>query len=129
MKVPSLLADGEADWAYTGMVEIDGVRLALLENATTHQGGYVRVGESWKKSRIVSVTMACLVVEGPDGKQTSVFRFNANKIEKPKPPPEGGFKPLDPSPALKGPIGLEIKREEKPAAAVPLGAVKKEINP
>src|ERR1043166_2554487 len=30
MKVPANLAQGDPNWAYTGMVEVDGVKLALL---------------------------------------------------------------------------------------------------
>lgn len=117
MKLPATLTDGEADWAYTGMVEVDGRRLALLENPSTHQGGYVREGETWKKARIVSITMPSIVLAGPDGEETTVFRFNPNKTPKPKPPPESGFRPMDLGSALKGPIGVELRKE--PAPAVP----------
>jgi hypothetical protein len=119
MKLPASIAGGEADWAYTGMVEIDGVKLALLENGTTHQGGYVREGEVWKKSRIVRITMASLEIEGPDGTAETVFRYNPNKTPKVKPPPEPGFRPLDVNPALRGPIGLEIRPNQAATEASP----------
>jgi hypothetical protein len=108
MKLPANFAEGEADWAYTGMVEVDGKRLALLENASKHQGGYVREGETWKKSKIVKITMGSIVLEGTDGSQTTVNRYNANAVPKEKPPAEGGFKPLDVGAALKGPLGLQV---------------------
>jgi len=109
MKVPASLASGESDWTYTGMVEVNGIRMALLENATTHVGGYVKEGETWKKSRIEHITSANLVVVGPDGNEETVYRFNANQTPKPKPPPDGGFHPMDLGPALKGMIGPNVE--------------------
>ena len=117
MKVPAALAAGEGDWAYTGMVEIDGVKLALLENGTSHQGGYVREGETWKKSRIAGITMASVTFVGPDGTDTTVFRYNANQVPKPKTPPDPGFRPMDLGPALRGPIGLQNTNEPKAGAS------------
>ena len=119
MKLPATLTDGESDWAYTGMVEVDGRRLALLENPSTHQGGYVREGETWKKARIVRITMPSIVLAGPDGEETTIFRFNPNKTPKPKPPPESGFRPMDLGNALKGPIGVELRKEPGPAVPSP----------
>lgn len=125
MKLPAALAAGEGDWAYTGMVEVDGVRLALLENGTSHQGGYVREGETWKKSRIARITMPCIVVLGPDGTETTVFRYNANLVPKPKPPPDPGFRPMDLGPALRGPIGPRITNEPRAgASAAPLPEIR-----
>lgn len=112
-KLPADLAQGEGDWAYTGMVEVDGVKLALLENGTSHQGGYVREGETWKRSRIARITMPCIVVVGPDGVETTVFRYNPNQTPKPKPLPDPGFRPMDLGPALRGPIGPEIMDEAR----------------
>lgn len=109
MKIPANMAGGEGDWAYTGMVEVDGSRMALLENGTTHQGGYVKTGDTWKKSRVVAISSASIVVEGPDGSQETVFRFNANQPPKPKPLPDAGFRPMDLSRALNGPIGSQIE--------------------
>lgn len=109
MKVPANLAQGEGNWTYTGMVEVNGERLALLENAALHQGGYVKEGETWKKSKIVSITSASIVMSGTDGVQETVYRFNPDQVPKPKPPPDSGFRPLDPSSALKGPIGSGLQ--------------------
>lgn len=121
MKIPANLAQGEASWAYTGMVEVNGIRLALLENSSTHQGGYVKEGEFWKKSRIVRITSASIVLAGPDGNEETVFRYNPNFVPKVKPPADGGFTPVDLGPALKGPIGpnIEITRTDVAAKAAP----------
>ena len=120
MKVPPNLAGGEADWAYTGMVEINGVRMALLENGSSHQGGYVKEGDMWKKSRIIKITSPSIDVVGPDGTEETVFRYNANATPKAKPPPDTGFKPLNPGPALKGLIGSKL--DITPTAEAPAGA-------
>jgi hypothetical protein len=121
VKLPANFADGEPDWAYTGMVEVDGKRLALLENASKHQGGYVREGEIWKKSKILKITMAGILLEGPDGSQATVNRFNANAVPKEKPPAEGGFKPLDVGAAIRGPIGLQLNPTGSPSSdSVPM---------
>ncbi len=130
MKLPADLADGESDWAYTGMVEVDGKRLALLENGAQHQGGYVREGDTWKKSRIVRISMANLVIAGPDGTERTIFRYNPTQTPKPPPLPDPGFRPLDVNPALRGPIGLDIRRSPVSAdsgagpAGVPLSGGK-----
>jgi hypothetical protein len=124
MKVPANLAQGDANWAYTGMVVVDGVKLALLENSSTHQGGYVKEGEIWKKSRIKQITTESIVVVGQDGSETTVIRFNANATPKPKPPPDAGFRPMD-LPNLKGVIGspqveiTPIEQTSKPGKSMP----------
>ncbi len=101
VQIPSSLAGGEGGWAYTGMAEVDGVRMALLENAGTSQSGYVREGEEWKGTRVAGITMACIVLADAKGLTQSVFRFNPDDTPKPKPEPVGGFRPLD----LTGRIG------------------------
>ncbi len=113
MKLPANMAGGESGWCYTGMVEVNDVKMALLENATSHQAGYVKEGEGWKKSRIVTITTQSIVVAGPDGSEQTVFRFNANETPKPKQAPDPGFRPLELGPALRGQIGpnIEITRD------------------
>ena len=116
--VPSKLAAGEANWVYTGMVEVDGSRLALLENSGTHQGGFVKEGDIWKKSKLLSVTSGNIIVASlTDGASATVYRYNPNEVPKPKAPPEGGFRPFDISKELRGPIGnIDISRiEETPS--------------
>jgi hypothetical protein len=121
MKLPANMAEGDPNWAYTGMVEVDGARLALLENSATHQGGYVKEGEIWKKSRIVHISVESILVVGPDGSPETIFRYNANQQPKVKPPPDNGFRPMDITPALKGLIGsqIEISRSEGTLNAAP----------
>lgn len=96
VQVPSNLADGEGGWAYTGMVEVDGVRMALLQNSGTNLSGYVREGETWKKSRIVGISSPCVVFADEKGVNTTVFRYNPNDPPKAPAPPQGGFMPTGP---------------------------------
>ena len=103
-QVPAKLAGGEAAWAYTGMVEANGVRLALLENKGTQKSGYVREGDLWKTAHVVGITAACVVLADEKGKSETVFRLDPNEPAKPKPEPEGGFRPVGGAPPS-GPIG------------------------
>ncbi|RYG37789.1 mitochondrial 54S ribosomal protein L40 [bacterium] len=57
---------GEAGWAYTGYVEIDGRPQALLENDKTGDAVYVRAGAPFKKAKILAVTEDEIVVQGPN---------------------------------------------------------------
>jgi hypothetical protein len=109
VQIPASYADGEGGWAYTGMAEVDGVRMALLENGGTKQAGYVREGDDWKKSHIVGITTACIVLSNEKGVAETVYRFNPNTPPKPKPLPEPGFRPLNPGPNPVGPIGANVQ--------------------
>ena len=103
--IPSNLAGGEGGWAYTGMAEVDGVRMALLENSGTKQSGYIREGEDWKKSHVVGITTACIVLSDEKGLAQTIYRFNPNDPPKVKPVPNPGFAPLNPGGLPTGPIG------------------------
>ncbi len=93
VQIPSNFADGESSWAYTGMAEVDGVRMALLENSTKKQSGYVREGEAWKKARVVGISTACIVLSDDKGETQTVYRYNPNDPPKEKPVTDGGFRP------------------------------------
>jgi hypothetical protein len=107
--VPANLAGGEGGWAYTGMAEVDGVRMALLENSGTKQSGYVREGEDWKKAHVVGITTACIVLSDEKGTAQTIYRFNPNDPPKVKPLPNPGFAPLNPGGVPTGPIGGAIR--------------------
>lgn len=65
--IDSRLTGGEASWFYTGLVELDGQRQALLENTKTGETMYVSAGEGWKAARIRTVDVSAVVMVGPDG--------------------------------------------------------------
>ena len=66
------LSGGEASWYYTGLVELDGQRQALLENTKTGETMYVSAGEGWKAARVRSVDVSAVVMVGPDGTSISI---------------------------------------------------------
>ena len=66
------LTGGEANWYYTGLVELDGKREALLENTKTGETMYVSAGEGWKAARVRSVDISTVVMVGPDGTAVTI---------------------------------------------------------
>lgn len=66
------LTGGEGGWFYTGMVELDGKREALLENNVSGESVYVSAGETWKAARIASVDISTVVMVAPDGSEIKV---------------------------------------------------------
>ncbi len=90
MKIPANLASGEPSWIYTGMVEVDGQKMALLENTSTKLGVYVKQGDAWKKSHLSSVAVESLIFVGEDGVSQTVYRFNPNVAPKNKPLVDSG---------------------------------------
>lgn len=65
--IPPLFAGGEANWAYTGTAQIDGVSMALIENRQTGEGVFLRLGEQWKSMKIAAIGEESIDVVGPDG--------------------------------------------------------------
>lgn len=104
VQIPGKLAAGEGAWTYTGMVEANGVRMALLENKGLNQAGYVREGEAWKTARIVGITSACIVLADAKGLTETVFRFDPNAPVKPKAETPPAFGPGGVGPSPVGPI-------------------------
>ncbi len=111
-KLPASVAEGDPNWTYTGIAEIDGKKYALLENGSNHQSGFVKEGETWKKSRVVQITPGSIALVGPDGIQETVLRYSPNPKSGPEAPqpeasPQGGpgFQPMRPNlGGLRGPV-------------------------
>ena len=122
LKIPALLAEGDPNWAFTGIAEVDGQRLALLENSATHQSGFVKEGDPWKGAKIRRITQDSLTMEDQDGVQQVVPRYDPNQPEKPKATPTGGFETLHIGGGLKGAILPEVHLEPDPAS---MGAARK----
>jgi hypothetical protein len=104
-KIPATVAGGDPNWVYTGMAIVDGARLALLENASTHQSGFVQEGDRWKNSKISKITSQSVTFVDADGDSEAVLRFDPDAAPASKPLPDAGFQPLSVGPNLNGPIG------------------------
>ena len=61
------MTGGEANWRYTGTAQINGVREALLENSSTGESVFLRVGQSWKQAVLKKIENEAVVMTGPGG--------------------------------------------------------------
>lgn len=119
LKIPALLAEGDPNWAFTGIAEVDGQRLALLENSASHQSGFVKEGDPWKGAKIRRITPDSLTMEDQDGNAQVVPRYDPNQPEKPKATPSGGFQPLQFGDSLRGAILPDVRLEPDQASKGP----------
>lgn len=106
-KFPADVAGGDGNWEYTGFVRIDGVGQALLENASNHQGAFVKEGDLWKGTRIRSVTQSGVAFVGKDGTEQFVLRLNPYGAAKSKGQPAGGPPSGTPPVAPPGPMIMQ----------------------
>ncbi|HEY0866509.1 MAG TPA: hypothetical protein VGE01_03985 [Fimbriimonas sp.] len=103
-----LEAIGEPDWIYTGIVEVNGTTMALVENDSTGEGVYLRRGDRWKKVVVSSISDEALMLTGPGGTPYRIKlgeREGAGAAEAPTPvsPPLQGVIGATPGvPALPG---------------------------
>lgn len=68
--IPASFSGGDGNWVFTGSVEVDGVRQALLENRKTQDGVFLRSGQRWKNCVVKRVLSDAVVIEGPSGEMT-----------------------------------------------------------
>lgn len=107
--VPADFASGEANWKFTGVAEINGVRSALLENQDKHRGSFVKEGDHWKSSRLERITGESISLVDAKGQHTVVMRFVPEKQSSQSPsggspaPNQGPNQPV--TPVFRGPIG------------------------
>lgn len=120
--IPASLTGGDPNWVYTGMAEIDSVPMALLENRKTGEGVFLKHGEVWNGSKVVSIQPETLVLAGPDGLRRTVSAF----MEEPAGGSPGGtlgggaLPPVTLDPSLRGPIGPAMGiQPESPAPQQP----------
>jgi hypothetical protein len=100
--LPPEFAGGEQNWIYTGSAEIDGVLQALLENKTTGDNVFLRVGDTWKGISVEEITDDTLVLSSPDTGTTRTLRLPTEDLPVAGP---GGFSPASVNPGLRGNIG------------------------
>lgn len=99
--IPQEYAGGEPGWYFTGTAEIDGVKQALVENRSSGNGDFLRVGQEWKRVRITAIGENTMTIVGPNGQPKTLSlsygvtgQFMANSTQ---------VRPLDPT--LRGQIG------------------------
>jgi hypothetical protein len=99
--IPFDATGGEPDWHYTGLVEVNGTKMALIENDSTGEGVYLRRGDRWKKIVVSSISDEALILVGPGG---TPFRIKlGERGEEPAAPT--GTNPTPLQPPLQGVIG------------------------
>lgn len=106
--LPAYVTGGDANWQYTGMVQINGADQALLEEQKTGDSVYLTVGQHWKRGKIKRISDSDVQLEGDNGKLFTVKmsegeskRDNIKVAENSNP-----NSPVDvATPALTGPIG------------------------
>lgn len=130
--LPTSFTGGEANWRYTGNASLNGVRLALIENASTGEGVFLRVGERWKDAVLSAIEEEAIVMVGPFGEVRRI-RLGEREIETVPPGPAAGtpvatgLAPVRVGPELTGPIGLSPSPDA--LASVPGGRPEPETGP
>lgn len=99
--VPLEFAGGEANWAYTGSAEIDGVLQALLENKATGEDVFLKVGDSWKGVSVEEITDDSLLLASTETGTEKKLELPPDTVTGPGP---AGFAPAR-VPGLQGNIG------------------------
>ena len=56
LTIPTNFTGGEPNWAFTGVVEVDGKKSALVENGTNGGSIYLKPGQKWKTSTVKQIT-------------------------------------------------------------------------
>ncbi len=94
-EVPASYTGGEPGWFYTGTAIIDDVPTALMENASTSEGLFLKVGEKLRKATIIGIAPTYIQVRGVGG-QTLTLDLLADPLD-PDEEIEGiGFQPVVP---------------------------------
>jgi hypothetical protein len=118
--IPSELTGGEANWTYTGSVEVDGVVQALLENPTTGEGEFVKVGDTWKKARVMQITGTVIVLQGPAGIAKTV-KLQGTELTAPPVAAGIGVAPARVPAPLQGQIGTLSVQPDATGIGAPTG--------
>jgi hypothetical protein len=100
--VPAEFAGGEQGWIYTGSAEIDGVLQALLENRTTGDSVFLRIGDTWKGISVEEITEESLILASPETGIEKTLKLPSEDAPVSGP---GGFTPATVNPQLRGNIG------------------------
>lgn len=72
LTIPGNFTGAETNWAFTGVVDVDGKRSALVENGTSGQSEYLHPGEKWKTSSVKDITENVLILRDVSGAQKNI---------------------------------------------------------
>ncbi len=62
------LGGNQGVWNLTGITALDGVQSALVENSTTNESQFLKVGDLWKGLRVTAITDNAVVFVNTEGK-------------------------------------------------------------
>jgi hypothetical protein len=110
--VPSDFAGGDPNWVCTGTAEVDGVRMALMENSQSGDALFLKQGDRWKNAVVSEVVSDGIVFAGPGG----LVKRIGIQMESDEPEPEVAETTVPPVqvPGFSGPIGpgnMNVTRE------------------
>jgi len=100
-QLPNALSAGGGNWIFTGTVELNGVKQALLENPATGEGAFLSLGESWNGFRVETIRDDQVTVTGPSG-EAKTIKLEGEVVSNPNPAANA---PLTLNNPLSGPIG------------------------
>ena len=99
--IPSDFTGGDPNWIFTGMATVDGVAMGLVENSSSGDGEFLKIGQRWKRARVLRISPEALVMESERGVvRTMTLKANDEIL-----PPVIDVGSVDPVNPLQGPIG------------------------
>ncbi len=120
--VPPEFAGGEPNWVYTGSAQIDGVLQALLQNNTTGDNVFLKVGDTWKGVSVEEITDDSLVLSSPELGIDKKLELPPDVVTGPASGP-AGFAPASVGP-LRGSIGpMSVQPDPNAVAQDPNGGL------
>jgi len=102
----SEITGGEANWFYTGNIEVDGRAQALLENTVSGESVYLSRGDKFKhNATVVDITPDQVVFSAPTGRVVAKLNDPTELKRAAGVGASGGIAPMNPANGLVGPIG------------------------
>lgn len=109
--LPTYLTNGESDWEYTGVVQVNGSDQALLENSKSLDSVYLSVGQHWKRGKVRRISDSNVQLEGDNGKLFTVKMSEGetkNDNVTVAPAADGSAPAAVQPPAMAGTIGQQL---------------------
>lgn len=100
--LPPAFAGGEANWVYTGTAEVDGVLQALVENKSSGDSVFLKVGDEWKGIYVEQITDDTLILSSAT---TGTDYTLTLPVEDTGGTPSNSINPNNSNQPLNGPIG------------------------